>query len=68
MASTDDLVMEMLAREACDLRAELVVYRELVQVALEQLQQADARQAGLSAQLGALRCELRRYTAAQVSA
>lgn len=63
---TDDIVLQMLALEACELRAELIVYREMVLTALAQLQAAEQRQAGLSAQLGAMRDELRRYCVAQV--
>lgn len=62
---TDDLCLQMLALEACELRAELIVYREMVLTALAQLQAAEQRQAGLSAQLGAMRADLRRYTAAR---
>jgi hypothetical protein len=64
--TADDLLIQMLADEACALRAELVVYREMVDVALIHLQEAEARQTGLSVQLGAMRDELRRYTAARV--
>ena len=66
--SADDLLIQMLAEEACALRAELVVYREMVQSALTHLQEAEARQSGLSVQLGAMREEIRRYSRAQVQA
>ena len=66
--TADDLLIQMLADDTCALRSELIVYRELCQVALAHLQEAEARQAGLTAQLGAMREELRRYTRAQVSA
>jgi hypothetical protein len=66
--TADDLLIQMLAEEACALRAELVVYREMVSVAVEHLQEAEARQTGLSVQLGAMREEIRRYTAARVEA
>jgi hypothetical protein len=68
MTTATDLMLAMLADDACALRAELVVYRELCQVALAHLQEAEARQAGLTAQLGAMREEIRRYTAARVEA
>lgn len=61
-----DLCLQMLALEACELRAELLVYRELVSVATAHMHAAEQRQAGLSAQLGAMREELRRYVVAQV--
>jgi len=64
--TADDLLIQMLADEACALRAELLVYREMVDVALTHLQAAEARQSGLSVQLGAMREEIRRYTAARV--
>lgn len=63
---TSDLCLQMLALEACELRAELMVYREMVNVATAHLREAELRQAGLSAQLGAMRDELRRYVVAQV--
>jgi hypothetical protein len=66
--TADDLLIQMLAEEACALRAELVVYREMVDVALTHLQEAEARQTGLSVQLGAMREELRRYVSARVEA
>ena len=64
--TADDLLILMLADEACALRAELVVYREMVDVALLHIQAAEARQTGLSVQLGAMREELRRYVSAQM--
>jgi hypothetical protein len=64
MSIADDLCLEMLASDACALRAELVVYRELVQVAMQALHDAAARQLGLTAQLAAMKDEVRRVTRA----
>jgi hypothetical protein len=64
MSIADDLCLEMLAADACALRAELVVYREMVHIATQALHDAEARQLGLTAQLAAMKDEVRRVTRA----
>jgi hypothetical protein len=60
-------VIDVFAAEVTDLAHDLVVYRELLSVALARLQAADVRHRELQVQFEVLREELRRYVRAQVT-
>jgi len=61
-----DLVIADLAAALVRVEAEAVIYRELAQVALEQLHDAEENCIGIGLQAQALREELRRYVSAAV--
>lgn len=60
------MVIEALAEESLALRAELIVRRQMVEVAVDALHEEQLRTGALEARLSAIREELRRFTAAQV--
>lgn len=67
MRQSDDLVIEGLAAALLEAEASAMLYREIVQAALEQLHEAEDQRRAQQYQLQRLREELRRYTAAQVA-
>jgi hypothetical protein len=65
MTATDALVADLVA-EVCTLELDVIRYRELLQVALSQLADAQTQRAAHGRQMEALRLELRDYVAARV--
>lgn len=66
MITDTDLIISALAQDVAQLEHDLVAYREMVQLLLEQLHEAQRQDTAWAEQAQALRDELRRYVAARV--
>lgn len=66
MPTDTDLLIQALGQTVAELEHDLVVQREMLRAALDQLNGAQARQASSTDQLAALREDCRRYTASRV--